>query len=296
MFKTDQAKGLVLTTLGALAIVPDSLFVRLIGAEALVVAFWRALFVGLGITLVILVMRGPSAFRAVFGTGFYGALYTVCMSASGLLFVLAVSLTSVANVVFIIASMPVFAAIFSRIILGEQISRRMVWTILAVVPGLAIIAYGSGETKGASVTGDLLALLVSAVYALGLTAARKVRKVPMVPAVGLGYLASAGGIMLFVDPFVVSHQQVSLSLAHAAFIGLSATFLALGPRYIPSAEVALLLLLESVLAPLLMWVAMGEVPGGWTLTGGAVVLGALALSNWSAMRASRRRPVGPLPH
>ena len=96
MFKTDQAKGLVLTTLGALAIVPDSLFVRLIGAEALVVAFWRALFVGLGITLVILVMRGPSAFRAVFGTGFYGALYTVCMSASGLLFVLAVSLTSVA--------------------------------------------------------------------------------------------------------------------------------------------------------------------------------------------------------
>ena len=56
MFKTDQAKGLVLTTLGALAIVPDSLFVRLIGAEALVVAFWRALFVGLGITLVILVM------------------------------------------------------------------------------------------------------------------------------------------------------------------------------------------------------------------------------------------------
>ena len=72
--------------------------------------------------------------------------------------------------------------------------------------------------------------------------------------------------------------------------------MALGPRYIPSAEVALLLLLESVLAPLLMWVAMGEVPGGWTLTGGAVVLGALALSNWSAMRASRRRPVGPLPH
>jgi drug/metabolite transporter (DMT)-like permease len=63
--------------------------------------------------------------------------------------------------------------------------------------------------------------------------------------------------------------------------------LALGPRYIPSPEVGLLILLESVLAPLLAWVVVGEDPGPYALVGGAVVIGALAVSNVVAL--SRRK-------
>ncbi len=285
MTQSDQVKGLLFTTLGALAIVPDSLFVRLIAADALVIAFWRALFVGMAIILWFGLRAGRAPFAAVLATGWKGWAYMASVGASGVLFVLAVSLTSVANVVFIIASMPVFAALFSRLLLGEAISVRMVWTMLAVVPGLAIIAYGSGETEGASLAGDLLALAVSAVYALGLTLVRQVKAVSMVPAVGLSYLGVAAllGLGLAGD-LAMTAPQIGLSVAHAAFITASAVFMAIGPRFIPSAEVALLLLLESVLAPLLVWVVMGENPGPWTLTGGVVVLGALALSNWVALR------------
>lgn len=297
MIRTDQAKGLLFTTLGALAIVPDSLFVRLIAADALVIAFWRALFVGLAITLWTGLRDGRAPFDAVLRAGWKSWAYMVCVGASGALFVLAVSLTSVANVVFIIASMPVFAAGFSWLLMGEPISRRMALTIVAVVPGLAIIAYGSGETAGASLLGDLLALLVSAVYALGLTLVRHVKAVSMVPAVGLSYLAVAGLLAIWLGGgLAMTAPQIGLSVGHAAFITASAVFMAIGPRFIPSAEVALLLLLESVLAPLLVWAVMGENPGVWTLTGGAVVLGALALSNLAALRAARPRPVGPLPH
>lgn len=282
---SDQAKGVILTSLGALAIVPDSLFVRLIAADALVIAFWRALFVGLAITLWVAAREGAAPFRAVLATGWRGWAYMAAVGASGVLFVLAVTLTSVANVVFIIASMPVFAAIFSWLLMGEPISRRMVWTMVAVVPGLAIIAYGSGETEGASLAGDLLALAVSASYALGLTLVRRAKGVSMVPAVGLSYLGIAALLAIgLAGDLAMTLPQIGLSLAHAAFITASAVFMAIGPRFIPSAEVALLLLLESVLAPLLVWAVMGENPGPWTLTGGAVVLGALALSNWLALR------------
>ena len=285
----DQAKGLLITSLGVLFVVPDSLFVRLIEAEALTIAFWRLLNAGLVIGLGILLLQGTGPFRAVLGTGRYGLVYGLGTGISGVLFVLAVSLTSVANVVFIIASMPVFAALFSRVFLGEPITRRMVWTILAVMLGLGIIAYGSGETEGASWKGDLLAVCVSAAFAAGLTAARRVRPVSMVPALSLAYLGMVLLIAPVAAPFDVGADQVPLIAAHGGFIVLSSVLLAIGPRFITSAEVALLVLGESVLAPLLVWWVLGEDPGGWALVGGAVVLGALFLSNLIVLRRRARR-------
>lgn len=285
---TPHLKGLLITLLGVLFVVPDSLFVRLIEADALAIAFWRLLNAGVLIGLGLLVWQGLAPFRAVFQTGWVGLIYGVCTGLSGVMFVLAVAHTSVANVVFIIASMPVFAMIFSRVFLGEPITRRMLLTICAVVAGLGIIAYGSGETKGASLEGDLMALVVSAAFAAGLTAARQVRHVSMVAAVPFAYIAMALLVLPFAAPLSVSSAQVPLLALHAGFIALSSIFLALGPRYITSAEVALLVLGESILAPLLVWFMLGEDPGPWALLGGGVVLGALVASNVIVLLRRRR--------
>ena len=82
---------------------------------------------------------------------------------------------------------------------------------------------------------------------------------------------------------------------YAVFMAASAGLIALGPRYISSAEVGLLVLLESVLAPLLVWAVLGEDPGIYALIGGGIVVGALFLSNLIAL-SRRRRVVPPLPH
>ncbi|QFT57878.1 EamA-like transporter family protein [Sulfitobacter sp. THAF37] len=297
----DQLKGLLITLFGVLCIVPDSLFVRLIDAPALTVAFWRALLVGLLIGVGLLVWRGAAPFRAFLGTGWPALVYIIAMGASGVLFVLAVSLTSVANVVFIIASLPVFAAVFSRVALGERLSLRMYLTMAAVLPGLAVIAYGSGETANAALAGDLLALATSAIFAAGLTAVRLVRRVSMVPGVALGYLLGALVILAWAQPFSVPSDQAPLVAMHAGLILGSSVLLALGPRYITSAEVGLLILLESVFAPLLAWYFVGEDPGAYALTGGAVVIGALFLSNLVVLVRRKRdpapgRPARPTPH
>lgn len=285
---TPHLKGILITSLGVLFVVPDSLFVRLIEADPLTIAFWRLLNAGILIGAGLLLWQGTAPFRAVLGTGRTGLVYGICTGLSGVMFVLALANTSVANVVFIIASMPVFAMIFSRVFLAEPITRRMLLTICAVAAGLSIIAYGSGETKGASIKGDLMALAVSAAFAAGLTAARQMRHVSMVAAVPFAYIAMAVLILPVAAPLSVLPAQVPTLALHAGFIALSSIFLALGPRYITSAEVALLVLGESIFAPLLVWFMLGEDPGPWALAGGGVVLGALFVSNIYVLVRRRR--------
>jgi drug/metabolite transporter (DMT)-like permease len=285
----DQLKGLVITFFGVLCVVPDALFVRLIPADALTIAFWRLANVGLGVALFILIRQGTAPFRAVLATGWYGVVYMVGIGGSGLLFVLAVSLTSVAHVVLILAALPLFASLYSRVFLGEPISPRIVITMIAVAAGLAIIASGSKETEGATLAGDLTALSVAALFAAGLTAARCVRPLSMVPGMAMGHLIAAVCVLPLAAPLSVPPAAAPLVAAHAAFILCSSVLLAIGPRYITSAEVGLLILVESVLAPLLAWLVVGENPGSHALVGGAIVVGALAVSNLWLLRRQRLR-------
>ncbi len=272
-------KGLILTTIGVLFVVPDSLFVRLIDAEPVVTAFWRGMSAGVIILVGLLAVQGTRGFRASMTTGWPGLIYMLLIGSTAPAFVMAVTNTSVANVVLIFASMPIFAAIFGKVFLGEGIGLRMVLTMAVVVMGLGIIAYGSSENEIASWKGDIWALYVCVAYAGALTAVRVVKDVSMIPAVPVAYIGAALLLWPFAAPFETVAEQWPLFLGHGLFIAVATCFLTLGPRFISSAEVSLLILLESVLAPLLVWAWIGEDPGRWALVGGVVVIGALVVSN-----------------
>ncbi|MEO1500212.1 MAG: DMT family transporter [Pseudomonadota bacterium] len=282
-------KGLFITTLGVLFVVSDSLFVRLIEAEPLVVAFWRGMSAGLLVLSGVLLFQGPKVIRTSLSSGWPGLIYLVLIGSTAPGFVMAITQTSVANVVFIFASMPVFAAIFSWIFVGEGITQRMALTMVGVFVGLSIIAYGSTENELASWKGDLWALFVCAAYAGALTALRKVKNVSMVPAVPIAYIGSALVFLPFISPLAPVPEQWHLLLMHGGFIAVATCLLTLGPRYISAAEVSLLILLESVLAPILVWAMIGEDPGPWAIIGGVVVIGVLFASNLILLM--RRRAV-----
>ena len=285
----NQTKGLLITTIGVLFVVPDALFVRLIEADALAISFWRNFLTGAVTLIGLFILYGTKTVSKINETGKYGLIYAGFTGLSSILFVTAVSNTSVANVVFILASMPIFAALFSWLWLGERISKRMVWTIILVAFGLSVIAFGSSTNANAHWTGDLMALGVAASFAVGLTAARRAKAISIVPAIPIAYIGAALVVLPFTSPLDIIPSQWGLILLHGGFfILISTTFLALGPRYIPSAEVALLILLESVLSPLLVWFAIGEEPGNWAIIGGAIVISVLFASNMIVLL--RKRP------
>ncbi len=283
----SHLKGILITALGVLIVTPDSLFVRLIDGDPLVTGFWRGLIAGLVVFIAVLLFQGPRAFSVVFRSGKPGLIYIVLIASTAPAFALAVTNTSVANVVFILAATPIFAAIYSRIFLGEPIERRMVLTLIAVVIGLGVITYGSSESEIASWKGDLWALYIAAAFAAALTAVRKIKDVSMVPAVPFAYIGAALALLLVTSPFEAFATNWPLYVGHGVMIGAASCLLTLGPRYITSAEVSLLVLLESVLAPILVWWILGEDPGPLAIIGGVMVIAALLVSNYVAMRATR---------
>ena len=185
--------------------------------------------------------------------------------------------------------MPVFAAIWSKIFLGEVISSRIKHTILGVFLGLIFIAYGSGFNENASLLGDGIALCVSAMFAGAVTIGRRLKTISLVPALPFAYLLGSLLVFPFSDTYTFLAAKWFIIVPHAASIALASALLALGPRYISPAEVAILILLESILSPLLVWLVLGENPGNWAILGGLIVIGVLVMSNLSFIRSQRRK-------
>ena len=228
-----------------------------------------------------------ASFRTVCNMGSKGWLYCTIIASTSPAFVLAISNTSVANVVFIFAAMPIFTAAFSWFYLHERVSIRTGLTMIAVMGGLSVIAYGSKAHQQAHWIGDAFALYISLSYGLAFTILRKMKNVSMVPAVSVAFIGSAIFLGLFINPLDAFITNGWLYLCHGLFIALGTSLMTLGPRYLTAPEVSLLILLESVLAPILVWFALGENPGSWALAGGAIVIGALTISNIIAFRIGK---------
>ena len=148
-----------------------------------------------------------------------------------------------------------------------------------ITVGLFFIAYGSTKVQIASWNGDIWAIYVSAAFAAALTLVRSAKIVSMVPAIPFAYLGGALVLSFFISPLEVRPQDWNLILMHGTLIGASSCLLTLGPRFISSSEVALLILLESVLAPILVWLILGEHPGQYAMIGGCIIISALCLFN-----------------
>ena len=105
-----------------------------------------------------------------------------------------------------------------------------------------------------------------------------------------------GGLfgILFALPFaapleVAANDILPLALLACLVMPLSFALINTGPRYLPAPEVSLLFLLEMVLGPLWVWLAIGEAPSEATLIGGAVLLAVLSAHAWLGLRDDRAR-------
>ena len=86
-------------------------------------------------------------------------------------------------------------------------------------------------------------------------------------------------ISIFHFPFGDLNEKFLLFLCHGIFIGIASWLLTLGPRYLSSPEVSLLILLETVFAPIVVWFVIGEFPGYWAIIGGSLIIVTLFIFN-----------------
>lgn len=289
---STHAKGFFITLLAVLVISPDGLLVRLVAADIWTLLFWRGLLMGTGIALGLLCLyrgRTWAAFRDLGWPGFTVALlFALCTVA----FIVSITNTTVANTLFIVSTSPLFSALIAWRLLGEAVAPRTWGAIALALVGIGIIA--SGGLDSGSIIGNLAALAAALSLAGGFSLIRRHRDRDMVPAAALSGWMTALLVLPLAQPAAIAGGDVAVLLVMGlVMLPLSFALMTIGPRYLPAPEVGLILLLESILGPLWVWLAIGETPGDRTLLGGAIVIGTLAgHAAWTLFRPPRAAAVG----
>jgi len=187
-----------------------------------------------------------------------------------------------------VATVPVFAALLARIIIGEP-TRPATWIAIgAVLSGIAVAVFGGrGElalTSGA-LLGALAGLGVAMVLALNFVILRARPDLPIPLLIGLGAaLAGMTGVIVTGPAQMGDGTIWAIAITGLVILPVSFFSLSLASRYTHASNVSLLMLLETVLGPLWVWVGVGERPTPMMLAGGVIVVGSLAVYLWHTGR------------
>ena len=289
--RSSHAKGLVIVTLGVLIITPDTLLIRLIGIDPWSLLVWRGYLQALGLTVILACFYRAYTLNAFQAIGLKGVGAAVVFSVSSFFFLYALDQTSVANVLILLATSPFFAALFAWLFLREPVPLRTWLAMVVTLGGIALL--GAGSLDAGTLEGDLAALGGAATLGLKFVVLRGARRTNMIPAMALS------GIMIGVAAGIVAPlpELAPMQLGYTLLMGLivvplGVSLLTLGPRYLPAPEVGLLMLLETVLGPLWVWLVIGEAPALLALAGGAIVLAALIGHSLLSLKAAAQA-VGP---
>ena len=265
--------------------------IRLI-EEALV---WQILLycsasLSLFLYVVIRLRTGRDPLRLAVRTGWPGVIGGLALVAAYAGGIYAIQKTSVANALLLFAAAPFMAAVLGWAILGERV-RPATWiAIVAAIAGIGIMV--ADKSGSGAMAGNLAALGSALGFAVFTIALRWGRGGEMLPAVflsGIFAMILMGAICLALGlPLALSLNDGSVALGMGIFqVGAGLVLYTLGSRAVPAAELTLLSLAEVVLAPLWVWLFLGETATTNTLTGGAILLAAIA---FNALSGARRKP------
>lgn len=273
-------QGLILATLGALCLTPDALLVRLSSTHEWNVVFWRGLLSGCMLILIQVFRQKPlsSLVPRTHKEGLAALLSTLGITS----FVMSILYTSAANALVILSTMSLFAALLSMIFLKERIARRT-WIAMGFAFLGIVVVFFDGLT-GEGLLGMIIALGCALVTSANMTVFRSdpTINVPVVFAWG-GFGAALLSLFMTQD-LAIGIMDSSILSAMAAASALAFVLLGSGAKLIPAPEVALLMLLETILGPIWVWLVLAEAPSTYALIGGAIVIITLAAHSFAALK------------
>ncbi len=251
-------------------------------AKSFEVTFWRSLFTVVSLCAILPVLSGREVFTKIRQGGRVLWMSGTCWCVMFTAFMLALTMTTVANVLVTLSVGPLLTALIARVTIGHHIAAR---TWIAIVVAGAGIAYMYGtEFSGGQLAGTLVAFAVTVAGAINWTITQRSnnqvgQKLDLLPAVLIGATLSTLVTLPLAFPFQATARDVGL----LAFLGLvqlaiPCALAVICARVLKAPEISLLALLEVIFGILLAWIGANEVPAPTVLTGGALVIGALVFN------------------
>ena len=272
--KRTRREGFWLVAAAALCWSTGGLIARLVGTSPWTTVFWRSVFCAAFLFSAVAIARRGRLAAVVRETGWPGVLMASCFATASTCFIMALARTSVANTLVIQSLSPFIAGLGGWLFLAERVRRRT-WIAMSVaLLGTVVMLWG--DAGAGSRIGDLLALGTATAFAGATVVVRWHRTVPMPAAAALAAMIGAMLALGWADPSSATAGDLALlALFGIGQLGAGLLLFTAGARLIPVAEASLIGVLECVLGPLWVWLAVGERPGAFSLVGGAVILSAL---------------------
>lgn len=284
--QTTRIKGLSIAAIGVLFITPDALLVKITSVDPVVFLFWRGLLLAISFLVINGVRYRSGLVTEMRKCGWKGWFCAGAFAMSTLGFVVGMKNTAAGNVLVILNTAPVIAALIAWLVWKETLPLRTWVIILVCVIGATIMAigeWGRGEPLGM-----IMAVIAATALAANLNVARSKPDADMSVMLMFGALvlaivaAAAGGAEI-----PSGRDSFFIALLCLVFLPVAATLIQIGPRYIPAAEVSMMLLLETVIGAFLVWLVLNEVPTTLSLIGGVIVFSALLSHGWIEVRRYR---------
>jgi drug/metabolite transporter (DMT)-like permease len=284
---TPHQRGVLLTVFGVLVLTPDALLVRLVETDHWTLLFWRSLFAGISLFILNVFFEKNSLIKAISGLFKNGLFSTLMFAGSNICFVISITHTAAANTLVILASTPFIAAILTVCLKQKNLELRTWVTIFFAVLGIVLVfwgRFGDGNTFG-----DIFALLCALFMAAALVSVNLHPTINTTAAIGLGSLLTAiFSFCIGADLAAASSNDFLLLFLNGGIIlPIALGLIAYGPKLISAPEVSLIMLLETVLGPLWVWLVLSEKPLLQTFIGGGFVIAAILVNAWMGFRSER---------
>ncbi|MFM9901464.1 MAG: DMT family transporter [Polaromonas sp.] len=255
---------------------------QLESARSFEVTFWRSFFTAVSLLVLLLAWQGRAVFTRIRRAGSALWLSGLCWSLMFTAFMLALTLTTVANVLVTLAIGPFLTALVSRVVIGQRLMPRT-WAAIAVAGGGIAWMYAGQADFSSQWAGIAVALAVPVAAACNWTVVQHSRthgqQVDLVPAVLVGAALSSMATLPLAFPLQATLHDVGLLAVLGLFqLAIPCVLAVMCAGVLKAPEVSLLALLEVIFGILLAWAGAGEVPGPNVLVGGLLVIAALVIN------------------
>ena len=238
----------------------------------------RSVFFMIALMIFLIATYKKNTIKIIKDAGYPAVLGGLVMSLSFIAFVVSMSITTVANVVFIISTQTMFLAIFGFFYLKEKVSLTSFFSILLAMGGITIMVGDSLSTS--SFFGNIIALAIPINFSILVMIIRKNKNLDMVPAIFYsGVFAIIYGLILSESFVFTSHDILMGFFLGVPQLALGFICITIGSRTTPSTTIGLLMLTETLFAPVWVWLFLNEIPPVSVLIGGAVIISAIVLKS-----------------
>ena len=243
------------------------------------ILFLRSFFFLLGLTVFLFIVYKKNTLIKIKTSGLPALLGGFVLSFSFIAFVVAMSNTTVANVVFIISTQTMFLALFGFIYLKEKVSLIGSLSIFLAMSGILVMV-GDSVSSG-SLFGNLVALAIPINFAVLVMIIRKYKNLDMVPAIFYSGIFSCLYGLILSESFSFTFHDIFMGfLLGVPQLALGFICITIGSRSTPSATIGLLMLSETLFAPIWVWIFLGEIPPLSVFIGGLVIILAIMLKSF----------------